>query len=75
MKKERGRENGKLDKTLSAFIKLMSACMSDLEYRMPKFLAKTLILGLAQGPEDTGVGICSFATSELAVIMDAFNKL
>lgn len=74
LKKERGRKTGKLDKTLSAFTKLMSPCVTDLEYLMLKLLAKSLILCLAEGPEDTGVGICSFAMDELAVIMDAFNK-
>lgn len=53
----------------------MSPGMTDLEYLMLKLLAKSLILGLAQGPAHTGLGICSFAAGELPIIMDAFNKL
>ena len=49
--------------------------MAYLEYLMLKLLVKSLILGLAQGPAHTGVGICSFAAGEVPVIMDVFNKL
>lgn len=42
---------------------------------MLKLLAENPILGLAQGPAHTGIGICSFATGELPIIMDVFNKL
>lgn len=70
---ERGEEI--LDKTLSAFTELTSPGMTDLEFLMLKLLARSVIVGLAQGPAHTGVGICSFTTGELPVIMDVFNKL
>lgn len=60
---------------LIAFTELMSPGLTDLEYLMLKFVAESLILGLAQGSAHTGVEICSFAAGELPVIMDVFNKL
>ena len=74
-KKEGKREEEKLNKTLSACTELMSPGVTDLEYLMLKLLGKSLILGLAQGPAHTVIQICSFATGEIPIIMDGFNKL